>query len=114
MPGGPDTFIELALEYRNKGIPANFSFLYDEWKRRYVPPHLDPRSDQFVVPPRPKPVYRSIYFDPFSGSFPVRIGDLCPVNLPVLSVVRRGQERTVATGELVFSRIGVRGSFRPL
>ena len=67
MPGVPDTFIELALEYRNQGIPTNFSFLYDEWKRRYVPPHLDPRSDQFVVPRRPHTVYRSDYPEDYPG-----------------------------------------------
>ena len=39
----------------------NISSLYDEWRRRYAPPHLDPHSDQFVVPNRPKPVYRSVY-----------------------------------------------------
>ena len=61
MPGGPDSFLEVALEYRNQGIETTFDFLYDEWRRRYVPPHLDPHSDHFVVPTRPKPVYRPYY-----------------------------------------------------
>ena len=61
MPGGPDSFLEVALEYRNRGIETTFDFLYDEWKRRYVPPHLDPHSSQLVVSPSPKPVYQAKY-----------------------------------------------------
>ena len=67
MPDGRDWILELALEYETKGLFTHSSFLYDEYHRRYVPPHLDPRSDLYVVPPRPKPKPEYVFFDPISG-----------------------------------------------
>ena len=67
MPDGRDWILELALEYETKGLFTHSSFLYDEYHRRYVPPHLDPRSDRFVVPPRPRSKPEYVFFDPISG-----------------------------------------------
>ena len=64
-----DSFLEIALEYRKLGIETTVDFLYDEWKRRYVPPQLDPPTSRLAPlystllagSPSPKPAYRDRY-----------------------------------------------------